>query len=201
MIRASHRFSDRRCGRLPLVLVCLGILLARPAASFAQAGPREDATTPTVVVLVRHAEKELTGDDPALKKPEGETRAVLLASTLRDAGVTAIFTTAARRTKDTAALLATALHLTPIEIGKDLTHVREQVVAAGKRVLIVGHSNTVPALIAALGGPSGIEIADNEFDGFYVLTIPPQGPATLLTLRYGAAPSELSNPMSGKVRR
>jgi broad specificity phosphatase PhoE len=215
-----------RAVRFSLLLVWLvaqSVVLMWPAESSAQTGEPRHAgqNAAAVVVLVRHAEKETSGDDPALTAA-GQTRAALLASTLRNAGVTAIFTSAARRTKDTAAPLAAALHLTPMVIEKDLARVRAQVLSAaaaadvraganasgagagasgaasGGRVLIVGHSNTVPALIAALGGPSGIAIADNEFDGLFVLTIPSQGQPTLLTLRYGATPSDFANAMSGK---
>jgi broad specificity phosphatase PhoE len=180
-----------------VLLSCLALALAWPPShGFAQSG---DAT---VVVLVRHAEKETTGSDPALTAA-GQARAALLASTLKDAGVTAIFATATRRTRETAAPLAALRHLDVADTEKDLTRVRAQILAAGagKRVLIVGHSNTVPGLIAALGGPSGLEIADNEFDAFFVLTIPPQGSPTLLTLRYGAPPAAFTNSMGGPAPR
>jgi broad specificity phosphatase PhoE len=173
---------------ITLLLLCLA--LAWPSNGFAQSG---DAT---VVVLVRHAEKEAAGSDPALTTA-GQARAELLASMLKDAGVTAIFATATRRTRSTAAPLAAQRHLDVVDTDKDLARVRAQVLAAGRRTLIVGHSNTLPGLIAALGGPSGLEIADNEFDAFFVLTIPPQGSPTLLTLRYGAPAAAFANPMGG----
>lgn len=192
--RTSH--SSRRSWLLGLSLV---LLLAWPAIGFAQSS---DATKDaTVVVLVRHAEKDASGSDPALTVA-GAARAELLASMLKDAGVTTIFATATVRTRGTAAPLAALRHLDVVDIDKDLTRVRAQVLAAGRRTLIVGHSNTVPGIIAALGGPSDIAIADNEFDAFFVLTIPRESASapTLLTLRYGAPPSEVTNRMGGAPR-
>ena len=44
-------------------------------------------------------------------------------------------------------------------------------------MLIVGHSNTVPAIIRAFGGPS-VTIDDNEFDNMFLIV-----PATKLVTR------------------
>jgi hypothetical protein len=37
-------------------------------------------------------------------------------------------------------------------------------------VLIVGHSNTVPQIIRAAGGPELPDLPENEFDNLFVLT-------------------------------
>ena len=55
-------------------------------------------------------------------------------------------------------------------------------------MLVVGHSNTVPELVAAFGGPSGIEIADDEYDNLFVLTVPRYGAATTLRMTFSAEP-------------
>jgi hypothetical protein len=54
----------------------------------------------------------------------------------------------------------------------------------GGVVVVAGHSNTVPAVIQALGGPSGIVIADMEFDRFFAVTAA-RGHAVLVATRYG----------------
>jgi broad specificity phosphatase PhoE len=184
----------------------LHALLVSPDGAGAQPPPA--TIQPVTVVLVRHAEKEtapassaggsggMQASGDVSLTDAGRVRARLLASMLKDAGITAIFTSSARRTKETAAPLAEARHLTPAVIAEDSARVRAQVLAAPgasphapPRVLIVGHSNTVPALIAALGGPADVTIGDPEFDGLFILSVPPTGPSTLVTLRYGAPAS------------
>jgi 2,3-bisphosphoglycerate-dependent phosphoglycerate mutase len=135
------------------------------------------------VVLVRHAEPLPTGTDPALSTV-GKKRALSLAKMLIDAGITAIFTSDLRRTKETAAPLASQASITPVVINNDPAAAAAQVRAAGKRVLVVGHTNTVPDIIKALGGPADVEIAHNEFDRLFVLQVPASGAESLLRLRY-----------------
>jgi hypothetical protein len=57
---------------------------------------------------------------------------------------------------------------------------------AGQTVLVVGHSNTLPAIIAALGAKEPPAICDPEYDGFYIVTISADGKAALMRSRYGA---------------
>ena len=135
------------------------------------------------VVLVRHAEPLPTGTDPGLSTA-GKKRAIALAKLLVDAGVTAIFTSDLKRTKETAAPLATQTSLTPVVINNDPAAAAAQVRAAGKRVVVVGHTNTVPDIIKALGGPAGVVIEHDEFDRMFVLHLPASGAESLLSLRY-----------------
>ena len=133
------------------------------------------------VVLIRHAERHASGSDTL--SPAGAKRAALLVRMFREAGVSAIFTSEFKRTKDTAAPLAQALTITAQQIAANAATARTQLLGAGPLALVVGHSDTVPALIAALGGPSGIEIKELEFDRMFVLTVA-QGPVSLLAFRY-----------------
>jgi hypothetical protein len=55
------------------------------------------------------------------------------------------------------------------------------------RHFVVGHSDTTPALVEALGGDAGAPIADPEYDRLYVLTLEGAGASTVL-LRFGAPP-------------
>jgi len=57
---------------------------------------------------------------------------------------------------------------------------------AGETVLVVGHSNSVPAIIAALGGPKLPELCDAEYSRLFVLVIDGSGPARLTRASYGA---------------
>ena len=140
----------------------------------------------TTVLLVRHADRQ--GSDDALSA-EGTVRAQALAQVMGKSGIRAIFTSDAARTQQTAAPAATALGITPVA-AKDVREVVRTIHTShsGQKVLVVGHSNTVPQIIAALGGPA-VTIGEGEFDNLYVLTIShcPWQSVTLTNLRYGAA--------------
>src|SRR5690242_3860147 len=144
----------------------------------------------TTVILVRHAEKAATpADDPGLTD-QGQARARALAKIARDAGVTAIITTQFTRTRETARPAAEALGVMP-EVAKagNAQHAQEIVrligAHAGGVVLVVGHSNTIPAIIAALGAPLPPAICDSSFDDFYVVSAPATGPPRVIHARYG----------------
>jgi len=98
--------------------------------------------------------------------------------------VDAIFTSRFRRTQETAAPVAAQLHITPVELKDDVAAAKQQVRAAGKVVLVVGHSDTVPALIGALGGPA-VTIGDGEFNRLFILYVN-RTTSELLSMRYGA---------------
>jgi broad specificity phosphatase PhoE len=149
------------------------------------------ATTTTVVVLARHAEKDLSSiQDPPLS-PEGEQRAQRLAQMFgRGKGVgriDAIYATDARRTQQTAAPLAERLGkqvvVVPAADTKGLVS-RVMHEHEGDSVLIIGHSNTVPELIHELGEIDVPPIGDDEYDTLYVLSIPSFGHASLLRMEY-----------------
>jgi broad specificity phosphatase PhoE len=156
-------------------LVLAGLLLVWPAPC---------AET---VILVRHAEKAAApAEDPPVTV-EGRQRAEALAAMLSASGVTSIYVTDYLRTQQTVEPLASLLHLTPQRIDARKT---PDLVAAIRRhkdgvVLVVGHSNTLPEIIAGLGGPA-VKIEDSEYDSLFVLTISGKD-VSLLRLHYGAA--------------
>ena len=158
------------------------------------AAPAAPAQTPTVVFVVRHAERAAEpGPDPGLSVP-GEVRAQSLAAALADARVDAVIATQYRRTQLTAAPLVRAAGVTPLILQTEpdvAAHARAVAEAvrgryAGRTVLVVGHSNTVSAIIAALGGPAVLPPCDNEFANLWMLVLPPAGAVTLVRARYGA---------------
>jgi broad specificity phosphatase PhoE len=56
----------------------------------------------------------------------------------------------------------------------------------GKIILVVGHSNTVPAMIANMGASKTVPpIADDEYDNIYLVSIPWFGKTKTIRLRYG----------------
>lgn len=159
-------------------LTCLPVAAAQPAR---------------VVLLVRHAEVSPSGGkDPGLSDA-GRDRALALVEAVGDAGVRAIVTSQLRRARETAAPVAEALGLTPVEVPATRErglagHVEDVADAvrraeAGVAVLVVGHSNTVPRIIAALGGPELDDIPEDEHDDLFVLVIGDGRPAALVRTR------------------
>jgi hypothetical protein len=51
-------------------------------------------------------------------------------------------------------------------------------------VLFVGHSNTMPALLKALGYSTPIKIPETEYDNLFVVIPKSDGSPTVLRLRY-----------------
>jgi hypothetical protein len=68
----------------------------------------------------------------------------------------------------------------------DLAALAAYVGSEPARHLVVGHSNTLRETIGALGGEPGPEIATNEYDRLYILTLTEDGTSTVL-LRFGQA--------------
>lgn len=131
------------------------------------------AAEPTIF-LIRHAEKAegATGDakDPDLS-PAGRARADALALMLKDAGITSVFVTELRRTQQTAAPLARAADIQPTVVpAKETAALVDKLKEARGNVLVVGHSNTLPEIIRALGAPEPISIADEEYDNLFIWT-------------------------------
>ncbi len=130
------------------------------------------ATSKTAVFyLVRHAEKELEGEDPALSA-QGYIRAQELARVLQNVSFDGIYSTDTRRTRDTAAPTLANTHLNiSLYNGRALSAFAQELSDAQGNYLIVGHSNTTPDLVTALGGEGGEPINEaDEYDRLYVLT-------------------------------
>ncbi len=135
------------------------------------------------VILTRHAEKAATPPKDPLLSEAGKKRADLLASMLADSGVEAIYVTEFQRTQLTAAPLAGRVHVEPIVLSDTQQLIKAIRARQGGVVVVVGHSNTVPEIIAGLGGPK-VSIADPEYNNLFVLTVGPSQ-SSLLRLHYG----------------
>jgi len=163
---------------------------------FATALPAQGST---LVYVVRHAEKAAEpASDPPLTAV-GQARAVALSEVLSNAGVTSIISTPLQRTMRTAAPLAAKLGLTPelVATGGDVAvHAGEVANAvrrhAGEAVLVVGHSNTVMAIAAALGAPRLPDLCDSDYDQLLVIELVPSGPPRMVRSRYGAPAADPS---------
>ena len=147
----------------------------------------------TTVIFVRHAEKaSVPADDPGLS-PAGQRRVAELTRQLKDAdvvaGIDAVYATPYRRTEETARPIAEALEL-PINSydAADTEAIMERIVRdhKGKIILVVGHSNTLPLLMANMGASKKVPaIAENEYDNIYIVSIPWFGKTKTIRLRYG----------------
>lgn len=147
----------------------------------------------TTIIFVRHAEKELNaGDNPGLSDA-GRRRVAELTRQLVDAdvvaGIDAIYATPFKRTQETAQPLAEALNL-PINNydAADKETVLETILKnhKGKIILLVGHGDTIPELIANLGASKNVPPIDEfEYDNIYIISIPWFGKTKTIRLRFG----------------
>jgi len=147
----------------------------------------------TTMIFVRHAEQtNHDAADPPLSEA-GERRVAELTRQLVDAdvvaGIDAIYSTPYKRSIETVQPLADRLGL-PVNVydADDTENVLETILKAhkGKIILVVGHSNTIPVLIANLGASKKVPpIAKHEFDNIYIISIPWFGKTKTIRLRYG----------------
>jgi len=156
---------------------------------FAQSPPNQ---APVTIVLVRHAEKEVVppeNKDPNLSLA-GQARAQELARMFGAAGITSIYATQYKRTQQTVKPLADKLGLTAKQVEAQKTpDLIKQIRAAkpGDVVFLAGHNNSVPEIIAALGGPKLPIIPETEYDNLFIMTVQSDGIATLVKMKFGSA--------------
>ena len=165
----------------------------------------------TKIFLVRHAEKlDDDGSRPGPElSPEGHRRGAALAHALTDFDVDIVFVTPYQRTAATAAAFegAAVFEEVPIEPGApdyEAVHAADMAkrlrALGGGTALVVGHSNTLGPILAALGVEDPPAIGHDEYDHLFVVLLAEQGvgdEATpelrFLALRYGA-PSHSDEP-------
>lgn len=177
---APTRSAGRFVFGLVLSIACVRVALAQQAS--------------TVVIVVRHADKDtIPKADPHLTAA-GVARANALAAALADAGVQAVIATELLRSRETARPLAEAQRLTVTTVphGSDIEQHAQAVAAAvrkmrGKTVLVVGHGETVGPIIQALGGPAIPEVCAYEYSNLYTLVLDENDKAVrLIHSSYGA---------------
>jgi broad specificity phosphatase PhoE len=164
------------------------VLLMTVAVAPTALGAKPCDSPATTILIVRHADR--AGKADSLSEA-GMTRARDLSRVALTANVAAIYHSDTRRTRDTVAPLAAALQIQPEEYpAKEGQALIERILRdhPGKTVIVVGHSNTVPVLVAAAGGPMIQELNEDEFDGLFIVNVSPcrDRPSTLTQLQYGA---------------
>ena len=156
--------------RLASILLIYLLLVAAAAAA-------------PLIFVVRHAEKVTTGGDNPDLSVAGQKRADALARILKDSQITAVFVTEFKRTQETAAPTARAAHLSPIVLpANDVPGLVAKLRALNGNALVVGHGNTIPDLMKALGITTPISIPDDDYMEIFVVSLgdPPQ----LIRLHY-----------------
>lgn len=152
-----------------------------------------NSATTTTIVLIRHAEKQIGTNDDAPLSPQGEQRATRLAQMFGDAEsfgrVKQIYVSDTRRAQQTAAGLAQRLNLKPriVDPKASPAEVARRVLREnrGGLAIVVGHSNTIPPLVAKLSDADEVPpMSDEEFDTMYVVTVPTIGKASVLRMKY-----------------
>ncbi len=146
------------------------------------------------IFVVRHVEKQSDSNAPPTPLSEaGRARARRLAEILRDAGVTAIYSTDMVRTKETVEPLARLRHL-PVRIyaaanaqGNADPGVLVSMLKKARPtdiVLVVGHGDTIGPLLTALGCRGDVRIGSADYDNLFVVVPRPGRDPQLLRLRY-----------------
>jgi broad specificity phosphatase PhoE len=142
---------------------------------------------PSVVFVLRHAEKSAKGgNDPDLS-PAGKARAKLLVSMFGKTGITAVYASQFVRTQQTVGPLAEKLGL-PVQVvlASDLDALVQQVLAnSGGKVLVVAHSDSAVSVIEKLGAGRLEAIDESDFDNLYIVTFDAQGQAQVVSMQYG----------------
>jgi broad specificity phosphatase PhoE len=149
------------------------ICLLLSAAAYAQESGK--------IFLVRHAEKQSDTPDTPLSD-KGQARAQCLAQTLKDAHITTVIVTQYLRTKQTAAPTVADSKANEMIVDAKSTDqiVKESRTAAQSgNVLIVGHSNTIPTLLAAFGALA-VSIPDTAYDQLFIFDVAQPKQLTIL---------------------
>lgn len=129
------------------------------------------------VILFRHAEKDLSeGADTA--NPElsavGKLRAEKLVGIIRKYQPDAIYSTDYIRTRATVRPLARrGRHMVLMYDPRNLNQMRDMILSGKlKRIVVVGHNNTTPALVNLLIGQEKYKpLAESEYDKMFVVKI------------------------------
>ncbi|HET6668885.1 MAG TPA: phosphoglycerate mutase family protein [Pyrinomonadaceae bacterium] len=184
--------NQRSQSLLQLIFGCFALTVLFAGSSLSGALAAHQAAQPKTIILVRHAEKMVVppeNKDPDLSV-QGEARAKEIARMFGSSGITAIYATQFKRTQQTVKPLGERLRV-PVTVmeAKKTSDLVSQIRArrAGETIFIAGHNNTVPEIIAALGGPSLPIIPETDFDNLYILTLQADGVTKLVQLKYGSA--------------
>lgn len=166
------------------------LLLAVAGVVGLAGAPRAVRAQPSLVVLVRHGEKQPTpADDPSLSEA-GVARAKALDAALAFATPGTIVVSSRKRTVETAAVVQQRVGVSPTVIalnGQHVQNVAAAILQAKGVVLVVGHSNTIPAIVNALAGTRLSDLCDASYATLFLVTPAANGAkAQVVKSSYGA---------------
>jgi len=142
------------------------------------------------VFIVRHAEKKNPKDDLSTLSGAGFKRADDLRRVLSSVDLKAVYRTEYERTRQTAAPTAAAHALAPIEVKSDDVKGLAKLLRARpplEDVLVVGHSDTIPDLLQALGVSTRAAIGSGDYDNLFIVAPRASGVPGFHWLHYGDA--------------
>lgn len=142
----------------------------------------------TVLFLVRHAEKDTAGGSNADLNPIGRGRANAIVSIFKKTAIHKVYSTNVPRTKSTAKPLA-KMKRRQVELydAKKQKEFFETVLKdnKGKKIFVVGHSNTIPQLVNILrGSVTEKDIPDTEYSRMYIISLKNIGEATVQVINF-----------------
>lgn len=155
-----------------LLLLTLLLSVDLPAQTIDLPEQRDE----TILIFTRHAEKEVNaGSDPSLNE-KGLQRSMKLLSLLKDFDtIDAIYSTDYKRTKETAKPTSDYFEL-PIMIynPRELDAFKDKILEGHRSeiILIVGHSNTTPALVNLVMGEQILkQFSEDDYSNLLVVKI------------------------------
>ena len=145
------------------------LMFALGACETTNAAPRG----PSFYVM-RHLQKA-EGQDPPLSE-EGRANARRLIGLFAADPPRVIYVSTTRRARETAAPLAKKLRVKMRQYDPaDTSGLAARVIAEKGPVLVVGHSNTVPEIVARLGGERPAPLAETDYgDVWHIWGAPPR---------------------------
>lgn len=178
-----HSFQTEKTAEMPLPKILFLLIF-----SFTFLAPQYSAGQDlTTFILVRHAEKTDDGtDDPPLST-KGKERAQDLASMLKQADISAVYTTPYKRTRQTITPIARQKGLDINTYDPSESTFADSLFAKNKggTILISGHSNTTPKVANFLLGEKRFDQFDeSDYGNIFIITLKEKREAKIVNLRY-----------------
>src|SRR5690606_38374098 len=140
------------------------------------AGTRAYAQTSeifTTIIVMRHAEKadEPNNPDPELSE-EGKARAEKIAELFMEDSINAVYATSYKRTMHTVKPLADTQNLSIKEYHPADEQAFAEILSRhqGQKIVICGHSNTIPLLLKYFTEKEYPILQEDEYDKIFIIT-------------------------------
>lgn len=143
------------------------------------------AAAQEAVYVIRHAEKELIGEDPSITG-DGRVRAAAWAEMLQHIELDVVFTSDAKRTRETGNIIANSLELPTHEVDRTDTAGLIDLLSFDHEqdtVLVVGHAETIPGILEGLGVFTNIDISQTDFANLFIVLQPGADDTRLIRIR------------------